>query len=432
MTNSISRAAARKPAKLDTNWRIKWGLHPQFPLFPHQSGRWAKKCRGRLNYFGKIADDPKGQNALTLWNDQKDELLAGRTPRAQLDGLTVKDLCNKFLERKRSQLDLGTLSTRSFAEYVRTTDLLVDTFGRYRLVDDLRPTDFEQLYAKLAKKHGLTTLGREITHARSVFKYAVESDLIERPIKFGPVFKGPRKADKRKARAKAKRENGARAFSADEIKRMLDAAPPQLKAMILLGINAGMGNTDCAKLPLSALDLDTGWLDYPRPKTGIERRIPVWPETVEALKAVIAKRPKAKAAEHAGLVFLTRLGQPWVRYELAETKDDEGKVDLKGKADDAIAKRTRKLLDDLGIYRKGLSFYTLRHSFETVAGNSRDQVAVDSVMGHVDATMAAEYRAHIDDERLLAVVNHVRAWLFLKPKPAAQPKRQAGALRVVG
>jgi hypothetical protein len=42
----------------------------------------------------------------------------------------------------------------------------------------------------------------------------------------------------------------------------------QLRAMILLGINCGLGNSDCAGLSHSHLDLERGWLDYPRVKTG--------------------------------------------------------------------------------------------------------------------------------------------------------------------
>jgi integrase len=65
-----------------------------------------------------------------------------------------------------------------------------------------------------------------------------------------------------------------------------------------------------------------------------------------------------------------------------------------------------------GVYRKGIGFYSLRHTFETVAGGSKDQVAVKHIMGHVDETMAGEYREALEDQRLQDVVNHVHCWLF--------------------
>ena len=70
------------------------------------------------------------------------------------------------------------------------------------------------------------------------------------------------------------------------------------------------------------------------------------------------------------------------------------------------------LLRRLGLTRPELTFYALRHTFETIGGESRDQVAVDAIMGYSRDDMASVYRERISDERLLAVSAQVRRWLL--------------------
>jgi integrase len=58
------------------------------------------------------------------------------------------------------------------------------------------------------------------------------------------------------------------------------------------------------------------------------------------------------------------------------------------------------------------NFYTLRHTFRTVADEAKDQPAIDHIMGHESTHMSTQYREKISDDRLRAVTDYVRAWLF--------------------
>ncbi len=360
-----------------------------FPLFPHATGRWAKKIRGKLHYFGPWGEPDA---AVNKYLDQRDALHAGRTPRATGDGLTVKQLCNAFCEAKERQADAGDITRRTFLDYHGTAATIIAAFGKNRLVDDLAADDFEALRASFAKRLNPNTLGNEVQRVRVAFKYAYDAGLIDKPIRFGPTFKRPAKRILRAERQK----KGVRMFEAGQLRRILKAAPQPLRAMILLGVNCGFGNQDCGTLPLSAVDLRGGWIDYARPKTAIDRRCPLWPETVAALRDAIDNRPEPHDPEYAALVFITKYGEPWAK----ET------------ADSPVTKEMRKLLDRLKLHRPGLGFYALRHTFETIAGGCRDQVAVNAIMGHADASMAAHYRERIDDVRLVDASNSVRRWLF--------------------
>ena len=389
--------------------------YPEFPLTAHPTGRWCKKVRGKLRYFGPIGDPDA---ALAMWLDQRDDLMAGRVPRAKrAGGITLADLANLYLGHKESLLKTGELSIRTFNDCHHTCAVLIKRFGRDRLIDDITQDDFAELREALATTRGPVGLGNSIQRTRSVFKFAHEAGMLDAPTVFGPRFKRPSKKVMRLDRAKT----GPRLLERDELISILGVAGRQMRAMVLLALNAGLGNSDLANLPLSAVNLDTGWVDYPRPKTGIPRRFPLWPETLDALKAVLAKRTKPKEKADAGLVFITKYGGRWTKavFERKEAAPGESAAEetYRVNNDNAVGKEFTKLMNLAEVpRRKGRSFYTLRHVFATVAGESRDQPAVDHVMGHAREDMASVYRERIGDDRLSAVVEHVRGWLFVSEK----------------
>ncbi len=75
MTYSSTSKGSEKPAKPRLD----------FPLFAHATGRWAKKIRGKLYYFGKWADPDA---APQRYVEERDDLYAGRKPRRKGEGLT--------------------------------------------------------------------------------------------------------------------------------------------------------------------------------------------------------------------------------------------------------------------------------------------------------------------------------------------------------
>jgi integrase len=396
--------------------------YPEFPLYAHPLGYWSKKINGKIKHFGRWGRIVEGKltalpyneswnQALALYKAQCDDLYAGRTPKVRLvegkltqleTGLRLKTLCNQFLNAKQNRLDSGEISARTFAEYNQTTDRLIAKFGADRLVDELRAEDFEELRADIAKQWGPVRLGNEITRIKTVFRHGRKESVV--PLE----FKKPSKSVLRKHRA----TGGSKMFTAEEVRWLLDGktvtdkqghekrlagSSPQLRAMILLGINCGFGNADCGTLSRSAVNLDKASISYPRPKTGVDRRCVLWPETVAALRDVYAHRPSPNDKVNNHLVFITTHGQPWSQ----------------GGSSDAVTQEVGKLLRRLSINgRRGLGFYTLRHTFRTVADATRDFPAVRLIMGHADESIDDVYREHIDDARLTAVADHVRAWLF--------------------
>lgn len=387
MSDSTEFSAEHKPPK----------PYDDFPLYAHNSKRWAKKIKGRTIFFGPWRADPQHyesdwQEAYARYQHEMPHLVAGKTPPPRdSTALTVGDMVNLMLEARDADVQTGELSPRSWADYKRVGKIVIDQFGRYTTVESLTPSDFAALRAKLAKSRTMTALWSEIGRICVFFNWAFESERIERPARMGNSFKKPSKKSLRLERqAKPKK-----LFTIDELRSIFQAANPTMRAFMLLALNGGLGNSDIGRL--EPRHIVNGWIIYPRPKTAVERRFPLWPETVAALE-------QCGIDPDAEFVFMTKYGGTW----------------FKDAADDPITKEFRKLLDKTKCHKESRGFYALRHQFRTIADGCRDRSAIDHIMGHDDSSMGRHYTEVIDDERLQAVVDHVRAWVLPMFEEVAQ------------
>ena len=375
----MSKSNSEKPSK----------PYPTFPLFAHATKRWAKKIRGKFHYFGPWSD-PEG--SLARYNAQAADLHAGREPREENSGgLLVSELCNHFCDTQDHKLELGIIAESTHEDYINTCERIVSFFGREQVVELLQVEDFVRFKRDIGTTLGLRSLGNEINRIRMVFKYGYDEELIDKPIRFGKQFTRPSKRVLRRE----KQKKGPMMYEPHEIRKLLRMATPPLKAMILLGINCGFGNNDCATLTSKYLDLDTGWHKLPRPKTSIDRRCPLWPETINAIRESMLRNPIPDPTTNPELIFITKYGMPFVRGNENKVSQEFAKI-----------RRAAEL---------GGTFYWLRHTFETIGGESKDQVAVDFIMGHENGSMASEYRERISDKRLQDVTDHIYRWLFPRP-----------------
>ena len=380
---------SRKPA---------WPHRSVTKMTAHPNGQWCKKIKGKLYYFGPWGD-PDG--ALRRWQAEAPDLAAGRQPTRRGDTL---DVCvNAWLTYQKRRMETGDITARTYADYLRSGRYLLAGLGRQRHIGQISSFDWAGLRTRMGdnfKSPNTTT--KLITNIRQCFKWVHEVELIEKPIHFGPGFKPPSAKTKRLAKA----ARGQRLFSPERIRRLLRAASEQSQATVLLGINGGFGNTDCAELRIEAVNLEDAVIDYARVKTGVLRTVPLWPETVTSLRTIIGDRSE-------GLVFVTRRGNPLVR-SYVNRRGNHTICDL-------INREFGKLRKQLKI-KANLTFYDLRHTFRTIADECRDDRACDRVMGHVSEHISANYVERIEIERLRRVVDHVRSWLFRQSSQSPDPE----------
>lgn len=349
--------------------------YPEFPLFPHASGQWAKKIKRRTYYFGKLED---WEGALKLFQEQVDYIQTGVVPPSQ--STTLADVLNSFGESKKQSLETEEIGERTYKEYIAVCDVIAK-LGKHRPIETINTADLTRLRTMLAKgtKGQLlspVTHKRLLTFARMVFYHANEE--LGFNIRYRKKLRPPSAA----VIGNHTNECGLRMFEAAEIRTLLENAQQPLKSMILLGINCGFGPKDCAFLPVSKIDLDKGLHEFPRIKNSVKRHCTLWQETVDALREIMPSN---------GPVFN---GRKWTRH--------------------IVARQFKELGEACGVYQEDTkTFYSLRRTFETIAKNSGvNQSVIDAIMGHRRPDMSEVYNQKTFNSELRKCTEFVRGWVY--------------------
>jgi integrase len=385
--------------------------NPNFPLFAANNGQWGKTIRGKNVYFGVWADPDA---ALELYYKEKEAWEAGRNPRQAVapreHQVTVGQMVALCLDAKEALVATGEMKEKTYREYLAIGERLKRVLRAGTPVECVGPADFARLKADFAAGHpipprkghpprvskghkSLVSLKGDVRKTRVFFNFIREAGYIDRVPPYG-VFKVPSKKSLRLERKRKPK----RLFSAEQVAALIEKASVSMRAMILLGINCAFGDTDCAVLVEDELDLDGGWATFIREKTGVNRRCPLWPETVAALRAVLQGRPPVAQPALANRVFITARGNSW--------------TDL------AVCGEFKKVRQAAGLPKGSPGFYGLRHTFVTVARKEiTDADAIRTVTGHITnegdmlSSVYDEDWNDVEDQRIRPVADVIQRWL---------------------
>ncbi|MEA2708129.1 MAG: hypothetical protein QOF78_730 [Phycisphaerales bacterium] len=407
--------------------------HPDFPLFPAPNGQWAKKIKGggdaksKPYYFGSWKEDPKGDRAIRSYDARLAGILAGTDHFRHLAATattTVGDLVTRYLAQRWLDAKAGTLAKVTYGHYNRELRAFAAWVKEATPVAALKPEHFGGYAAQLIEKRKILARSRKRITAdiKACFRWGAGNGHCPLP-NFGTSFKSPSttKESIRKEKARAGlADYSDRIVTGEEIDKLLKLSQPNMKAIILLGINCGLGPADIGRLRWRNIDLATGKLNYPRHKTGNDRIGYLWKRTREALNNLLKpkhghplKWTKAEFDQHGqdALVFVTKKRRPYYR-EVEIVKDGRvAGVKIENAVSITFGRSAKKAR------LKGVTFYRLRHTFKTLGKKAKDRDALNLCMGHKANSVEAGYDHEvISFKRVRRVAIKVKSRLWPKPK----------------
>jgi integrase len=347
--------------------------YPTFPLTPHSRGGWIKKYKQRVLYIPQ----PDPDEALAEFHRRARAIDAGVDPiqRRPANAATVGQVAVMYSRERRLDHEAGHISRGTLDDYRHICTDMAHALGRDTLVADLTPDLFAAMSRSWSKRLGPHALSRHIQGVRSAFALASDRGWIPAMPKFGSGFR----------KRKPPRKSGT-PLSTNDLRAILAVSDGAMRTFVLLCANAGYTARDCCLLPAASV---APVLVFPRPKMHkrhpIDRACVLWPETLEALKAMKGEGERVFRGERG-----------------AEFRSD------------VACHNFKRLCKTAKVKPRGPAW--IRHWFATVADATRDTSAIARIMGHRLPGMREVYVDAVEHDRIAHVSEFVRKAL-IRPEP---------------
>lgn len=165
-------------------------------MYAHGNGQWAKRIRGKIYYFGKWETPDE---ALKTYLRDCDHLQAGMPPPNQ-NGHTILEVCDRYLVKRKRDVEAGELGKRTYEDYKKTCEILTGLAGSLT-IEQMNPEDWAKLRAQLCKGVGATTAANRIRIARTALRYLDE--IAQIMPRWGKNFSEPSQRTRCRARIEA-------------------------------------------------------------------------------------------------------------------------------------------------------------------------------------------------------------------------------------
>ena len=305
----------------------------------------------RIRQFGGYTKEQAKNTLAKLRIEKLDEKMGYKKPKAQAD-ISFEKFADEFLELYSKQ------NKRSWTRD-ETSLKSLKAFFKGRELQDIGAEDIEGYRAKRKAEVSEPTINRELACLKTLFNKAIE---------WGKLDINPAQKVKKFREPKSKE----RILTNFEAKRLIEEASPQLKPVIIIGLNTGMRRTEILSLRWENINFSKSFIHIEDSKSGRSRNVPMNYLVFETLKGL------SRDSEH---VFFN-----------PDTKNHIKDIKTGFKA----ACRRAEI--------KSLRFHDLRHTAASrMVEAGVDLVTVSKILGHSSIQMTMRY-AHPTPENMKQAV----------------------------